>query len=172
MSEKVPKAMRPKYDEIAALTDEVCAEHLNQEYAALARRLTAALARKRPSPLNSGRAKSWACGIVYALGQVNYLFDSSQDPHISAADLCKLFGVASSTGGNKAKTIRDAMKMSYFNPDWMLSSKIDSNPMVWMISVNGFIIDARRAPREIQEEAYFRGLIPYMPGELPENPAD
>jgi hypothetical protein len=42
---------------------------------------------------------------------------------------------------------------------------MDSNPMAWMISVNGFILDARYAPRPIQEEAFRKGLIPYLPGE-------
>jgi hypothetical protein len=33
-----------------------------------------------------------------------------------------------------------------------------------MISVNGLILDARYVPREIQEAAYRKGLIPYIPG--------
>ena len=37
MSDKVPKTMQAKYDEITALTDAVCKEHLNDEYAELAR---------------------------------------------------------------------------------------------------------------------------------------
>ena len=79
-TEKVPKKMREKFDAIVALTDKVCLEHLNEEYAQLARQATAALCRKRPSPLSSGRVKSWACGVVYALGFVNFLFDKSQIP--------------------------------------------------------------------------------------------
>jgi hypothetical protein len=164
MSEKVPKAMQAKFDEITALTDAVCTEHLNEEYADLARKLTAKLARKRPSPLTSGRANSWACGVVYVLGQVNFLFDSSQDPHLPATELCRLFGVASSTGSNKAKTIRDAVKMSRFDTEFMLGNMIDENPMVWMLEMNGVIFDARRAPLDIQVEAYQKGLIPYVPG--------
>ncbi len=35
--------------------------------------------------------------------------------------------------------------------------------MVWMIMVNGFIIDARRATYQIQEQAYNAGIIPYIP---------
>jgi hypothetical protein len=37
--------------------------------------------------------------------------------------------------------------------------------MAWMISVNGFVVDARRVQREVQEETFRKGLIPYMPGE-------
>ena len=35
--------------------------------------------------------------------------------------------------------------------------------MAWMISVDGFIMDARSLPRLVQEEAYRKGLIPYLP---------
>ena len=44
-----------------------------------------------------------------------------------------------------------------------MPSLIDENPMAWMISVDGFILDARQAPRAIQEEAFRKGLIPYLP---------
>ena len=44
--ESVPSKMQPIYDEITQLTDTVCREHLDEEYAGLARRMTAALARK------------------------------------------------------------------------------------------------------------------------------
>jgi hypothetical protein len=33
-----------------------------------------------------------------------------------------------------------------------------------MIQVNGLIIDAPHTPREIQEQAFQLGLIPYIPG--------
>jgi len=33
--------------------------------------VVAKLARKRPSPIQSGRASTWAGAVVYALGQVN-----------------------------------------------------------------------------------------------------
>ena len=39
--------------------------------------------------------------------------------------------------------------------------------MAWMIEVNGLIMDARRLPREIQEEAFRKGLIPYIPADHP-----
>lgn len=57
--------------------------------------------------------------------------------------------------------------MYQLDPNWTLPSLMDHNPMAWMITVNGLIIDARHAPREIQEAAYRKGLIPYIPGEAP-----
>lgn len=167
-SESVPAKMRERYDAIVALTDAVCAEHLTEEFAQLARQATAALARKRPSPLASGRANTWACGIVYALGFVNFMFDKSQPYYMSAEDLCAAFGVAKSTGYNKSKLVRDTFDMVQFDPNWCLPSLMDENPLAWTITVNGFIVDARFMPREIQEIAYQKGLIPYIPDEGPD----
>jgi hypothetical protein len=164
-SEKVPKKMQPTFDAIVALTDQFCKERLDEGYAQLARQATAALCRKRPSPLLSGRINSWACGIVYALGFVNFLFDRTQDPHVSAAELCEWFGVSKSTGSAKSKAVRDALGMMQMDPNWYRPSEMDDNPMAWLIMVDGFIVDARGLPREIQEIAYEKGLIPYIPAD-------
>ena len=163
-SEKVPAKMREKFDAIVTLTEQVCQEHLNEEYAQLARQATAALCRKRPSPLSSGRVNSWACGVVYALGFVNFLFDKSQDPHMNATELCAAFGVAKGTGAAKSRSVRDALGMVQMDPNWYLPSQMDDNVMAWMISVNGLIVDARSMPLEVQEIAYEKRLIPYVPG--------
>lgn len=163
MTEKIPKKMQDKFDAITQQTDAFCKAHLNDEYAQVCRKMTAKLARKRPSPLASGRVNSWAAGIVYAVGQINFLFDKSQTPHMAASQLAQAFGVASSTAGNKSKTIRNALKISMMDPDWTLPSRMDDNIMAWMIEVNGLIVDARYVPHEIQEIAYEKGFIPYIP---------
>src|SRR5262249_15761659 len=149
---------------IVALTDVFCRAHLDEEYAQLARHATAALCRKRPSPLATGHLKTWACGIVYALGSVNFLFDKSQKPTMRAAELCAEFGVSQSTGAGKAKRVRDALGMSQMDPQWYRPSKMEANPLAWMILVDGFAVDVRSMPRDIQEAAYAKGLIPYLPG--------
>src|SRR3712207_2490203 len=107
--ESVPQKLRPTFDAITRITDGVCTQHLTDEYADLARKLTATLCRKRPSPLASGKVESWAAGILYALGTVNFLFDKRQTPHLRADDLCALLGVSTSTASAKAKTIRDLL---------------------------------------------------------------
>jgi uncharacterized protein DUF6398 len=163
--EKIPAAMKTIYDEIVALTDEVCRTHLSQEYADLSRKAAAMLARKRPSPLSSGQRKSWAAGIVYALGQVNFLFDKSQTPSISARDLCALFDVNQNTASGKAKLVRDVLKIDMLDHHWMLPSQINENPLIWHVMVNGLIVDIRRMLRAIQEEAYRKGIIPYIPAD-------
>ncbi len=162
-SERVPAALQSRYDAIVALTDACCQAQLTEEYRDLCRRLTAKLCRKRPSPLVTGQAKTWACGIVYALGRVNFLFDQSQTPSLRADALCAHFGLSASTGSAKSKAILDLLKSGQMDPHWTLPSRLANNPMAWMIQVNGFLVDARQVPREIQEEAFRRGLIPFLP---------
>jgi hypothetical protein len=84
---RIPVAMRPTSERVIALTDKVCADLLDEEYVGLARHVVAKLARKRPSPLQSGRPATWAGGTVWALGQVNFLFDPSTEPYVAHDDL-------------------------------------------------------------------------------------
>ena len=162
-----PASTEAAYAAIVNLTDAFCQQHLNDEYATLARELAAALARKRPSPLLRGKPEIWACGVIYALGTVNFLFDKTQTPYLRADELCALFGVSPSTASAKAKQIRDLFKMIPLDPRWCRPSQMDSNPMAWMVMVNGMIVDVRMMPAEVQEEAYRKGLIPYVPGHKP-----
>lgn len=163
-SENVPKGMSNTFDEIAALTDEFSQAYLNDEYGQVIRYAIAALCRKRPSPLAKGQARTWACGIIHAVGMVNFLHDKSQDPHLPASEIYQIFGVSASTGQAKSKLVRDTLKMSQLDAHWMLPSRVEKSPIAWMISYNGYILDARSLPRDIQEVAYEKGLIPYVPG--------
>jgi hypothetical protein len=163
--ESVPLKMQPTYNEITAFTDAICRDHLNDEYAMLARKMAAALARKRPSPLERGRMDVWAAAIVYALGNVNFLFDKSQVPHLKADELADLFGVSQKTAANKARQIRDILKIGQADPKWWLLSRMDKNPLAWLVVINGLVVDARNLPREIQEELARRELIPFVPYE-------
>ncbi|MFH1860810.1 MAG: DUF6398 domain-containing protein [bacterium] len=167
-SEKVPKEMQPTFDAIVVLTDRFCEECLNKEYAQLARQATASLCRKRLSPVSQGKYKNWACGIIYAIGSMNFLFDKSQDLYINATDLCEWFEVSKNTGAAKSKEVRDHLKMNRFDATWCLPSKLDSHPMAWMLTINGFIVDVRSMSREVQEIAYEKGLIPYIPADKEE----
>mgnify|MGYP005847251855 CR=1 FL=1 len=164
----VPKAARPWFEEVVKLTDRVCAEHLTDEYSALARRLAAALARKRPCPLMRGRIVTWACGVVYAVGAANFLFDPSQTPHMRGADLCAAFGVSQSAGASKGREIMRMFGIGQLDPQWCLPSRLADNPLAWLVEYNGIVMDARYLPRAVQEVAYRRGLIPFIPDESPD----
>lgn len=163
-STRVPAALQDKFNAITQATDAFCDQRLNNEYRQLIREAAAALSRKRPSPLLKGQDKSWAAGLVHALGMVNFLFDASQTPHCKAADIQAHFGVGASTCSSRSKEVRDALGMGPMSPEWMLRSRLDTHPLVWMLKVNGLMVDVRRAPLDVQDQAFAQGLIPYVPG--------
>jgi hypothetical protein len=169
---KVPKNLHAKFDEITEITDRICKEHLNEEYAELSRKMTAAMARKRPSPLAQGRAKSWAAGIVYTVSRVNFLSDKSFEPYMKLADLAKLFDVSQSTASAKSTEIWNALDLMQMDPDYCVADLVDNNPLIWFLSVNGLLVDIRDMPREVQEIAYEQGLIPYIPADRAESGND
>lgn len=162
---RIPEAVRPAYGAITALIDTFCEQHLNGEYAELGREMAAVLARKRPSPLLKGKPAAWACGIVRTIGFANFLDDPSQEPHMRLMDVSRAFGVGDSTAAAKAKVIRDLLGIRRFDLDWTLQSRLDKNPMIWLLTVNGVVMDIRQAPRGAQVVAYEQGLIPYIPAD-------
>jgi hypothetical protein len=54
------------------------------------------------------------------------------------------------------------LAIEQFDHRWVLSSRIASTPVVWLIEVNGLIADARDLPFAVQEAAVRKGLIPYV----------
>jgi len=163
--ERIPRAMAEKFSAITALTDAFCEKHLNDEYRVLIHRVVGTLARKRPSPLLKGKENVWAAGAVHAVGHANFLDDPSQVPHCKPKTIYEFFGIAESTGQNKSKQIRDALGMGVMSPDWTLPSRLADNPLVWMVQINGLMIDIRRSPPELQRLAYEKGLAPFIPAE-------
>ena len=61
--------------------------------------------------------------------------------------------------------IRKLLKIRPFDPEWTLPSRMDDNPLIWMLEVNGLITDIRLCPREAQVVAFEKGLIPYIPAD-------
>src|SRR6202044_1609652 len=112
------------FEVIAGLVEAFCREHLNEEYADLCRRLTEKLARKRPSPLVSGKPNTWACGIVRTIGWVNFLDDKSQKPHMKLTAIDKAFGVGESTGQGKSMLIRKMLKIRHKEAAWSLRRRM------------------------------------------------
>ena len=89
----VPKVMEKRYNEVAELIKKFSDEYLSDEYLEVCLHALEKLCRKRPSPVANGNANIWAAGIVYAVGQVNFIFDKSQKIHLSSTQLTEPFGV-------------------------------------------------------------------------------
>jgi hypothetical protein len=156
---RIPVALRGRAQQIFDVTDAACRELLDQEYGRLVRRLVARLARKRPSPIVRGDARIWAAGAIYAVGQVNVLFDRTQTPHMTARQLAEALGVVQTTMANKAGLINRMLDLGVFEPELSRIAMIQQHPVAWFVEVDGIVVDARMLPPELQEQARRRGLI-------------
>ena len=161
---EVPMPLRERLADIVDLTDGFCGKHLNDEYRECCRKMAVALGQKE-APLGRGNPASWACGIVYSAGWVNFLTDPNNSPHLRAEDIAQGFGVSMATMQAKAKVIRETLGLIGHHPDYCLPSKAEDNPLVWMVEVNGIPVDLRHAPRVWQEKAFRQGMIPYIPAD-------
>ena len=168
---EVPKEYHKAFKGICQLADEFCVEHLNEGYRELARDMAITVCQKN-SPVIRGAAKSWASGIIHALGMVNFLSDQSFEPYMSSSDLATGFGVSQGTMTAKSKIIRDWLDIMPMDPNWCLPEMLDNNPLVWMVEVDGIVMDIRNMPRNFQELAYAEGLIPYVPEKVEELPPE
>jgi len=155
--------MRRVFNGITAINRAFCARHLDAEYARLCDRLTAKLARKRPSPLLRGDRRIWAAGIIYAIGRVNFLADPDQQPHPRTDELASLLGVKQTTMANKGRLIMDTLRIGLLDPEYCRRDLLDRNPLAWLLQVDGLVVDARWLPETVQVQAWQRGLIPYVP---------
>lgn len=163
-SERVPAPCRDRFRRLTRRTDEACLYFLDDEYAQLARYMAAALCRVPVSPLENDKLEKWACGIIYALCQANSRFSRTQEPFITAAQLCNFFdGVSQSEGAAYALKVGKALGIRRFDSNWHVRKRQAASPGAWLIDFEGKILDARTLPHELQVLAYEKGLIPYVP---------
>lgn len=160
----VPPEFRERFSEIVSLADDFCDRFLNDEYKQVCRKMAVGLCQKG-SPVLQGKPASWACGLVYAVGRVNFLTDPSQTPHMKAEEIAKRFGISPATMYAKSSDIWNGLDLMQLDPDFTIASRADQNPLIWMLKVNGFVTDIRDEPREAQVIAFENGLIPYIPAD-------
>ena len=151
---------------VIGLIDQFCKEHLNEEYAvALPQdgreacpQAPFAFAQRKTEHLGQrDRPHRW-------LGELP-LRQAPDAIHATCATSTHGFGISESSGAAKLAAIRKMLKITPLNYDWTLPSRMDKNPLIWMLQVNGMMMDIRHAPREAQEVAFSKGLIPYIPAD-------
>ncbi|MHC1576551.1 MAG: DUF6398 domain-containing protein [Methanosarcinaceae archaeon] len=121
--------VKEKMAVLMELTDEFADLALDDDYRSLCQKLIKKMGRKQQVPFLSGRIEIWAAAVVYSIGQINFLFDRSFSPYVTADDICDHFGTSKSTTSQKAKLIRDMFKMRYFDDDFSTQSTMDDNPI-------------------------------------------
>jgi hypothetical protein len=161
---QVQTKLHKRFREIVGNTDNFCKAHLNSEFRDICRALAVTIFQEG-LPVTSGKAASWAAGIVGSVGFVNFLGDPSQPYHMTMDEMAPKIGVSPATLHNKAKVIRDSLGIRRMDPRFSTKEMIDRNPLVWMVDYEGIPFDIRRAPRKVQEAAFQKGLIPYLPNQ-------
>ncbi|MFN0089691.1 MAG: DUF6398 domain-containing protein [Acidimicrobiales bacterium] len=139
--ERAPTAERPfdwtgirgelheRVERIVGACDQACDRALDGEYKNLARALVARLARQRPSPLRRGDPTIWAGGVLYALGQLNYLFSRHAALHLPAKALAEAVGANLSSISQKAKSIREQTPLREGDPAFTRAEIIELGPL-------------------------------------------
>jgi len=129
----IPKSIPPKfykkYEEAASLIIPFCEEHLDKEYEELCIRALQKLCRKRTEPISSGRSNTWAAGIVYAVMLANGVSGnnasrimSDRRYHLDSATVSTAFGVSKGGMAEKAKTVKDELRLTHENEEWIVES--------------------------------------------------
>lgn len=163
----VPKKNRQLFMQIVELIDAFCEIYLNDDYKELCEHMAGTVCRTR-LPQEGGKPADWAGGIVDAVGLVNHLHDPNQNLYMTSAQVAQGFGISPTKMAEKSKIIRDKLDLMPSDPDWCLPEFLKDNPLVWMLDVDGSMMDIRMAPRDVQEQAYDMGLIPYVPADKQE----
>jgi hypothetical protein len=140
-----------KQQEIIQLAKKFCDDKLNEEYSMLAEKLIRKLGRKRSAPFVTGQTAIWAAAVIHALGSINFLFDKSFEPYISADEINDFFGTKKSTIGNKSREIRDLLNLNYWDMDFSTERMLNKNPFANFVMVDGFMVPVNELPKEFQK---------------------
>lgn len=144
--------------EIVECLDGFCTAHLNADYRQLLHRAVRELALQDPSPLRKGYGTSWCAGLVHAIGTANYLFEASQQPHCTVAEVGAFFAVSSSVIYAHSKTVRELLRIRPFSKAWTLTLLQQPTDNPQMVEINGLPIDLHRLPAKVRMQVCGRLL--------------
>ena len=128
-----------KEEKLIEMTSSFCKEKLDEDYEELCIKLIRKMGRKHDIPFKRGKLENWASGIIYVLGQINFLFDKSFEPYASASDICEFYGTKKSTASNKAREIRKMFNLGQFDEEFS-TEYIRSQIPHFAMTPEGFII--------------------------------
>ncbi len=143
--------IKKKEKKLLKLTGSFCSQKLDDNYYQLCEKLILKLGRKRDIPFKSGKIEIWAAAIIHAIGSINFLFDKSFEPYATAEQISEFFGTKKSTVSNKARQIKDMLKLRYYDSNFSTQNMIENTPFNNMVMVNGLIVPLSSIPVNLQE---------------------
>ena len=152
--------IKEKENKLIEMAGAFCTQKLDDDYLKLCEKLIRKLGRKRDVPFQRGNLEIWAAAVIYSIGSINFLFDKSFKPYMTAEQISEYFGTKNSTVSNKAREIKDMFNMSPFSSEFSTKRMAESNPFNNFVMVDGFIVSLDTLPLDAQElvkEARARG---------------
>lgn len=129
-----------KQEKIIDMVSSFCDDKLDEEYKELSIKLVEKMGRKHDVPFKRGRLDIWASAVIYALGQINFLFDKHSKPYASPDMICDYFGTKKSTVSDKARIIRETLKIREFNEEFSTVIRLAYTPKMYIEPKSGLII--------------------------------
>lgn len=136
--------------ELLEMTGAFCRQNLNDDYLQLCEKLIKKLGRKRDVPFQRGKPEIWAAAVVHSIGSINFLFDKSFEPYLTAEQISEYFGTKNSTVSNKAREIKDLFGMWHYSPEFSTQRMKESNPFNELVKFDGFIVPIDSLPDDLQ----------------------
>jgi hypothetical protein len=138
-------------EKLIELTRIFCDQKLDSDYKYLCEKLIRKLSRKRDVPFQKGKIEIWAAAVIHALGSINFLFDKSFKPYVTADQISEYFDTKNSTVSNKAREIKDMLNLWHFSPEFSTKKMIEDNPFNNLVMVDGFIVPLDTLPPILQK---------------------
>lgn len=117
-----------------------CDDKLDEEYKELSIKLVKKMGRKHDVPFKRGRLDIWASAVIYALGQINFLFDKNFKPYASPDMICDYFDTKKSTISDKTRIIHKTLKIREFDKEFSTVIMLAYEPKVYIEPKYGFMI--------------------------------
>ena len=72
-----------KHEKLTEMVEAFCREYLNDDYKRLCLKLIEKMAERKSVPYERGKLEVWASAVIYAVSQINSLFDEENENHIT-----------------------------------------------------------------------------------------
>jgi hypothetical protein len=143
---------KQKEAKLIEMTSVFCNQKLDVDYLQLCEKLIKKLGRKRDVPFKRGKLEIWAAAVIHAIGSINFLFDKSFEPYVTAEQICEYFGTKKTTTSNKAREIKDMFDLWYYSPEFSTQRMTELNPFNQMVMVDGLVVPIDVLPDDLQEK--------------------
>ena len=117
-----------KQEQLIEMVSSFCDDKLDDEYKQLSINLIEKMGRKHEVPFKRGKLEIWAGAVIYALGQINFLFDKSFKPYVTPDEICDYFSVKKSTVSNKAHKISEMFDLIHLDKEFSTKQVISRMP--------------------------------------------